>query len=152
MPRDAAAINRASTTLPHVADVVFVRILRAYRQTVLCPKGHWSPAPAGGVFRGAEISGLNFKINGSDFKIRATNFFLTPMWCLRVENQFSILATKKCRFSVPVLCGSLSVLARGSGWCAAASRLSHVARRTCGYRQCVKTAAAVLGAERPLCG
>ena len=125
--------------------IILAAFSRVSRQTVLCPKGHWSPASAGRVFRSAEIS-------GSDFKIRATNFFLTPMWCLRVENQFSILATKKCRFSVPVLCGSLSVLARGSGWCAAASRLSHVARRTCGYRQCVKTAAAVLGAERPVCG
>ena len=132
--------------------IILAAFSRVSRQTVLCPKGHWSPASAGRVFRGAEISGLNFKIIGSDFKIRANNFFLTPMWCLRVENQFSILATKKCRFSVPVLCGSLSVLARGSGWCAAASRLSLVARRTCGYRQCVKTAAAVSGAERPLCG
>ena len=123
--------------------IILAAFSRVSRQTVLCPKGHWSPAPAGRVFRGAEII-------GSDFKIRANNFFLTPMWCLRVENQFSILATKKCRFSVPVLCGSLSVLARGSGWCAAASRLSHVARRTCGYRQCVKTAAAVPGAERPV--
>ena len=132
--------------------IILAAFSRVSRQTVLCPKGHWSPASAGRVFRGAEISGLNFKIIGSDFKIRANNFFLTPMWCLRVENQFSILATKKCRFSVPVLCGSLSVLVRGSGWCVAASRLSHVARRTCGYRQYLKAAAAVLGAERPVCG
>ena len=47
------------------------------------------------VFRGAEISGLNFKISGSDFEIRATNFFLAPMWCLRVENQFSIFSPPK---------------------------------------------------------
>ena len=85
--------------------IILAAFSRVSRQTVLCPKGHWSPVPAGRVFRGAEISGLNFKISGSDFKIRATNFFLTPMWCLRVENQFSILATKKYRFSVPVLRG-----------------------------------------------
>ncbi len=31
------------------------------------------------VFTGQKISGLLFKISGSDFKIRATNFFFAPM-------------------------------------------------------------------------
>ena len=38
------------------------------------------------VFRGRKISGLLFKISGSDFKIRATNFFLAPMRNSCVEN------------------------------------------------------------------
>ena len=41
------------------------------------------------VFREQKISGLLFKISGSDFKIRATNFFFAPMWGKRAENQFS---------------------------------------------------------------
>ena len=41
------------------------------------------------VFRGQKNSGLLFEISGSDFKIRATNFFFAPMWGKRVENQFS---------------------------------------------------------------
>ena len=41
------------------------------------------------VFRGQKNSGLLFEISGSDFKIRATNFFFAPMWGERAENQFS---------------------------------------------------------------
>ena len=68
----------------------FVRIFGTRRQTDMRPKGHWSPAPAGRVFKGQKISGLLFKISGSDFKIRATNFFLAPMRGKRTENQFSL--------------------------------------------------------------
>ncbi len=32
------------------------------------------------VFMGQKISGLLFKISGSDFEIRTTNFFFSPMW------------------------------------------------------------------------
>ena len=32
------------------------------------------------VFMGQKISGLLFKISGSDFEIRAINFFFAPMW------------------------------------------------------------------------
>ena len=70
--------------------------------TVLCPKGHWSQASAGRVFTGQKISGLLFKISGSDFEIRATNFFFAPMWGKRIENQFSFFRPQECRFSVPV--------------------------------------------------
>ena len=35
-------------------------------------------------FKGKKISGLLFKISGSDFKIRATNFFIAPMQDLRI--------------------------------------------------------------------
>ncbi len=41
------------------------------------------------VFTGQKISGLLFKISGSDFKIRATNFFFAPMRVKSTENQFS---------------------------------------------------------------
>ena len=54
------------------------------------PEGPLVTGTAGRVFKGAEISGLNFKISGSDFEIRATNFFLAPTWGLRTENQFSL--------------------------------------------------------------
>ena len=79
-----------------------VRIFGARRQTDMRPKGHWSPAPAGRVFKGQKISGLLFKISGSDFEIRATNFFLAPMWGKRAENQFSLFGHKNARFSTPV--------------------------------------------------
>ena len=66
------------------------------------------PAPAGAclrfvrifgacfnvVFRGWKISGLLFKISGSDFEIRATNFFFSPKWGKHTENQFPISAPK----------------------------------------------------------
>ena len=54
------------------------------------------------VFMGQKISGLLFKISGSDFEIRATNFFFAPMWGKRIENQFSFFRPQECRFSVPV--------------------------------------------------
>ena len=76
----------------------FVRIFGTRRQTDMRLKGHWSPAPAGRVFKGQKISGLLFKISGSDFKIRATNFFFAPMRGKRSENQFSIFRTKKLLF------------------------------------------------------
>ena len=76
----------------------FVRIFGTRRQTDMRPKGHWSPAPAGRVFKGQKISGLLFKISGSGFKIRATNFFFAPMRGKRSENQFSIFRTKKLLF------------------------------------------------------
>ena len=50
------------------------------------------------VFTGQKINGLLFKISGSDFEIRATNFFLSPMWGKRTENQFSIFCTENARF------------------------------------------------------
>ena len=80
----------------------FVRIFGTRKQTDMRPKGHWSPAPAGRVFRGQKISGLLFKISGSDFKIRATNFFFAPMQGKHTENQFSFSRPQECRFSVPV--------------------------------------------------
>ena len=52
---------------------------------------------------GQKISGLLFKISGSDFKIRATNFFLAPMWGKRTENQFSFFPPKNARFTTRVL-------------------------------------------------
>ena len=55
------------------------------------------------VFRGQKISGLLFKISGSDFEIRATNFFFAPMWNKRTENQFSIFPPGNSRF-----CGQVS--------------------------------------------
>ena len=79
---------------PAGACLRFVRIFGASRQTILCPQSRWSPAPAGRVFREQKISGLLFKISGSDFEIRATNFFLSPMWGKRYENQFPISAPK----------------------------------------------------------
>ena len=54
------------------------------------------------VFRGRKINGLLFKISGSDFKIRATNFFFAPMRGLRSENQFSIFGHGKRRFQTSV--------------------------------------------------
>ena len=44
--RDQYGVIKAQILRPPV----FVCVFRAYRQTVLCPKGHWSPAPAGRVF------------------------------------------------------------------------------------------------------
>ena len=67
------------------------------------------------VFRGQKINGLLFKISGSDFKIRATNFFFTPVWVLITENQFSIFRTKIRRFTPPVFHRPLSVSACGTG-------------------------------------
>ena len=55
------------------------------------------------VFRGKKISGLLFKISGSDFEIRATNFFFAPMWNKRTENQFSIFPPGNSLF-----CGQVS--------------------------------------------
>ena len=83
---------------PAGACLRFVRIFGASRQTILCPQSRWSPAPAGRVFRGQKINGLLFKISGSDFEIRATNFFFAPMWGKRSENQFSIFCTENARF------------------------------------------------------
>ena len=39
-----------------------------------------SRAVSGRVSGGRKISGLLFKIRGSEFEIRATNFFFAPMW------------------------------------------------------------------------
>ena len=64
------------------------------------------------VSRVQKISGLLFKISGSDFEIRATNFFFTPMWDKRTENQFSIFRTKNARFRTPFLRRTMSVLRR----------------------------------------
>ena len=50
------------------------------------------------VFRGRKISGLLFKISGSDFKIRATNFFFAPMQVKIAENQFLIFGHEKHQF------------------------------------------------------
>ena len=55
------------------------------------------------VFRGKKISGLLFKISGSDFEIRATNFFFAPMWDKCIENQFSNFPPGNSRF-----CGQVS--------------------------------------------
>ena len=55
------------------------------------------------VFTGQKISGLLFKISGSDFKIRATNFFLAPMRGLCTENQFSLFSLRNRHFPVQVL-------------------------------------------------
>ena len=52
---------------------------------------------------GQKISGLLFKISGSDFKIRATNFFIAPGRGKRAENQFSFFGCGKRRFRAPVL-------------------------------------------------
>ena len=40
-----------------------------------------------------KICALDFKISGSDFEIRATNFFFAPMWVKHAENQFSLFYT-----------------------------------------------------------
>ena len=45
------------------------------------------------VFREQKICALYFKISGSDFKIRATNFFIAPRWVKHAENQFSLFHT-----------------------------------------------------------
>ena len=50
------------------------------------------------VFTGQKINGLLFKISGSDFEIRATNFFIAPMLGLRVENQFSFFPAENAVF------------------------------------------------------
>ena len=72
-------------------------------------------APVSGrVFRGQKINGLLFKISGSDFKIRATNFFFSPMWGKRSENQFSIFRTLNARFGAQVLRRTMSVLYYGT--------------------------------------
>ena len=55
------------------------------------------------VFMGQKISGLLFKISGSDFEIRATNFFIAPGRGKRAENQFSFFGRGKRRFRAPVL-------------------------------------------------
>ena len=57
---------------------LLVCIFGTRRQTDMRPKGHWFPAPAGRVSGGRKISGLLFKISGSDFEIRATNFLFAP--------------------------------------------------------------------------
>ena len=54
------------------------------------------------VFRGQKISGLLFKISGSDFKIRATNFFFAPTWGKCAENQFSFFRTGKRLFKTKI--------------------------------------------------
>ena len=54
------------------------------------------------VFTGQKISGLLFKISGSDFKIRATNFFFAPMRVKSTENQFSFFEAENARFAVQV--------------------------------------------------
>ena len=79
--------------------IILAAFSRVSRQTVLCPKGHWSPAPAGRVFTGQKISGLLFKISGSDFEIRATNFLFAPMRGKYTENQFSIFYGQNSPFS-----------------------------------------------------
>ena len=52
---------------------------------------------------GQKISGLLFKISGSDFEIRATNFFIAPGRGKRAENQFSFFGRGKRCFQAPVL-------------------------------------------------
>ena len=69
------------------------------------------------VFRGQKISGLLFKISGSDFKIRATNFLFAHMLDKCTENQFSIFAFKNARFTTPVLRPSLSAPTKGTDNC-----------------------------------
>ena len=61
----------------------YVCIFRAFRKRV---SGRW------------KISGLLFKISGSDFEIRATNFFFAPMQVKIAENQFSIFGHEKRQF------------------------------------------------------
>ena len=43
---------------------------------------------------------MDFKISGSDFEIRATNFFIAPRWVKHAENQFSLFGTKNVCFEV----------------------------------------------------
>jgi hypothetical protein len=50
------------------------------------------------VSGGQKISALNFKISGSDFEIRATNFFLAPTRGLSAENQFSLFTPRNRHF------------------------------------------------------
>ena len=69
------------------------------------------------VFRGQKISGLLFKISGSDFKIRATNFLFAHMLDKCTENQFSFFLPRNVRFSTPVLCPSLSAPTKGTDNC-----------------------------------
>ena len=69
------------------------------------------------VFRWQKISGLLFKISGSDFKIRATNFLFAHMLDKCTENQFSIFAFKNARFTTPVLRPSLSAPTKGTDNC-----------------------------------
>ena len=54
------------------------------------------------VFRGQKIGLRYFKIQGTNFKICALYFFFSPMWVLRIENQFPIFSTKKGLFPGPV--------------------------------------------------
>ena len=69
------------------------------------------------VFRGQKISGLLFKISGSDFEIRATSFLFAPMLDKCTENQFPIFAFKNARFTTPVLRPSLSAPTKGTDNC-----------------------------------
>ena len=76
----------------------FVRIFGPRRQTDMRPKGHWSPAPAGRVFRGRKICLRYFKIGRTYFEICALYFLFAPMWDKYTENQFSFFRTEKRQF------------------------------------------------------
>jgi hypothetical protein len=58
---------------------------------------------------------LLFKINGSDFEIRAINFFLAPTWVKSNEKEFSIFPASKCLFPIPVFRPHMSVSDSGTG-------------------------------------
>ena len=77
---------------------LLVCIFGTRRQTDMRPKGHWSPAPAGRVFRGQKICLRYFKIGQTYFEICALYFLFAPMWDKHTENQFSFFRTGKRQF------------------------------------------------------
>ena len=76
----------------------FVRIFGTRRQTDMRPKGHWSPAPAGRVFKGQKLVACFLKLVARISKSEPLIFSLLPCGVNALKTSFQFSAQKNYYF------------------------------------------------------